>query len=119
MQIVVVDDSKAMRGIVMRAVRQAGYNVTFLEAGNGNEALATIRANKPDLVLCDWNMPELSGIDLLKALRAEGNGVKVGFVTSNGDPTTRDLAFQSGATFLITKPFTPDALKAALTPVLG
>jgi two-component system chemotaxis response regulator CheY len=119
MQIVVVDDSKAMRGIVMRAVRQAGYTATFLEAGNGADALTAIRGNQPDLVLCDWNMPEMSGIDLLKALRAEGNQVKVGFVTSNGDNTTRDLAFQSGATFLITKPFTPDALKAALGPVLG
>ena len=119
MQIVVVDDSKAMRSIVMRAVRQAGYGATFLEAGNGTEALATIRANQPNLVLCDWNMPEMTGIELLKKLREEGNQVRVGFVTSESDAATRDVAFQAGASFLITKPFTPDALKAALGPVLG
>lgn len=120
MQILVVDDSKAMRSIVMRAVRQAGYEaVTFAEATNGAEALKAIRAAAPTLVLADWNMPEMSGIDLLRALRAEGNEVKVGFVTSESDPAMRDQAFQSGALFMITKPFTPDTLKAVLQPVLS
>jgi len=119
MQILVVDDSKAMRSIVMRAVRQAGYDtVAFAEATNGAEALKQIRAAPPDLVLADWNMPEMSGIELLKTLRAEGNQVKVGFVTSESDPAMRDMAFQSGALFMITKPFTPDVLKAALGPVM-
>jgi two-component system chemotaxis response regulator CheY len=118
MQILVVDDSKAMRNIVMRAVRQAGYEVTFVEATNGAEALKAIRQAPPALVLSDWNMPEMSGIELLKALRAEGNGVKLGFVTSESDPGMRDLAFQSGAAFMLTKPFTPDAVRAVLAPVL-
>lgn len=69
--------------------------------------------------MADWNMPEMSGIELLQALRAEGNQVKVGFVTSESDPAMRDLAFQSGALFMITKPFTPDALKAVLGPVVS
>jgi two-component system chemotaxis response regulator CheY len=120
MHILVVDDSKAMRSIVMRAIRQAGYEgVTFVEATNGAEALAAIRAAPPALVLSDWNMPEMSGIDLLKALRAEGNAVKLGFVTSESDPSMRDLAFQSGAAFMLTKPFTPDAVRAVLGPVLA
>ncbi len=120
MQILVVDDSKAMRSIVMRAVRQAGYEgVTFLEAANGAEALKAIRAAPPALVLADWNMPEMNGIDLLKALRAEGNAVKLGFVTSESDPAMRDQAFQAGAAFMLTKPFTPDAVKAVLAPVLS
>ncbi|MGC3998688.1 MAG: response regulator [Anaeromyxobacter sp.] len=119
MQILVVDDSKAMRSIVMRAVRQAGYEVTFVEASNGAEALKAIRATPPTLVMADWNMPEMSGIELLQALRAEGNQVKMGFVTSESDPSMRDLAFQSGALFMLTKPFTPEAIKAALAPVLS
>ncbi len=119
MQILVVDDSKAMRSIVMRAVRQAGYEgVTFVEAANGAEALKAIRAAPPSLVLADWNMPEMNGIDLLRALRAEGNPVKLGFVTSESDPGMRDLAFQSGAAFMLTKPFSPDAFRAVLGPVL-
>lgn len=120
MQIMVVDDSKAMRSIVMRAVRQAGYEgVAFVEAANGAEALKTIRGQAPTLVLADWNMPEMTGIELLHALRAEGNQVKVGFVTSESDPVMRDLAFQSGASFMLTKPFTPEAFKAVLGPVLA
>ena len=119
MQILVVDDSKAMRSIVMRAVRQAGYeSVAFVEATNGAEALKLIRASPPTLVLADWNMPEMSGIELLKTLRAEGNQIKLGFVTSESDPSMRDLAFQAGASFMITKPFTPDAIKAVLGPVM-
>ncbi|HYG66024.1 MAG TPA: response regulator [Anaeromyxobacteraceae bacterium] len=120
MQILVVDDSKAMRSIVMRAVRQAGYEgVTFSEATNGAEALQAIRATPPSLVLVDWNMPEMSGIELLRTLRSEGNDVKVGFVTSESDPSMREQAFQSGALFMISKPFTPDTLRAVLQPVLA
>lgn len=119
MQILVVDDSKAMRSIVIRAVRAAGFEgATFVEAANGAEALNAIRQAPPALVLSDWNMPEMSGIELLKALRAEGNAVKLGFVTSESDPGMRDLAFQTGAVFMLTKPFTPDAVRAALGPVL-
>jgi two-component system chemotaxis response regulator CheY len=118
MQIMVVDDSKAMRSIVMRALRQAGYDVTFVEAANGAEALEAIRAAPPSLVMTDWNMPEMSGIELLQALRAEGNTVKLGFITSESNSTMRDLALQSGALFMLAKPFTPDAVKAALAPVL-
>ncbi len=118
MQILVVDDSRAMRSIVMRAVRQAGYEASFVEATNGVEALEVIRRSPPTLVMADWNMPEMSGIALLQALRAEGNPVKVGFVTSESDPSMRDLAFQAGALFMLGKPFTPDAIKAVLDPVL-
>jgi two-component system chemotaxis response regulator CheY len=120
MQILVVDDSKAMRSIVMRAVRQAGFeSIAFVEAPNGAEALKLIRDTPPDLVLSDWNMPEMSGIELLKALRAEGIEVKLGFVTSESEPSMRELAFQSGALFMITKPFNPESLRVALAPVMA
>ncbi len=119
MQILVVDDSRAMRSIVIRAVRAAGVEAQFLEAQNGAEALAAIREAKPDLVLSDWNMPEMSGIDLLKALRAEGNGVAFGFVTSEGETSQRERAREAGALFLIVKPFSPDAVKEALAALPG
>ncbi len=120
MHILIVDDSKAMRSIVMRALRQAGFeNPVFHEACNGAEALKMIREATPDLVLADWNMPEVSGIELLKSIQAEGHKVKFGFITSESDPTMRELARQSGALFMISKPFTVDAVKAALQPVLS
>jgi len=119
-KVLIVDDSKAMRMIVMRTLRQAGYgSAEIREAGNGSEALALIRADAPDLVLCDWNMPELSGIDLLSRLNTEGPKVRFGFVTSEGTDTMRERARQEGALFLIAKPFTAETFGSALTPILG
>lgn len=120
MQILVVDDSRAMRSIVTRAVRAAGFeHAVFREASDGAEALAAVRRGQPDLVLCDWNMPELSGIDMLRTLRAEGNAVRVGFVTSEGDFRQREEAAAAGALFVLSKPFTPAAMKAALSLLAG
>ncbi len=119
MNILIVDDSKAMRSLVTRAVKAAGFaDATYREAGNGVEALVAIRATMPDLVLTDWNMPEMTGFELIKAIRAEGFGMKIGMVTSEADPGLRDQAIQAGALFLLCKPFTPDAVKAVLQPML-
>jgi two-component system chemotaxis response regulator CheY len=119
MKILVVDDSKAMRCLVMRALRQIGLGgQTFEEATNGAEALKAIRAAPPDLVLADWNMPEMNGIDLLTTLRSDGSDVRFGFVTSESSAEMRDQALKAGALFLLTKPFTAETLQAALAPVL-
>jgi two-component system chemotaxis response regulator CheY len=109
-----------MRQIVKRTLRQAGYlDVEVCEAGNGREALEVIAGQEPDLVLCDWNMPEMSGIELLTSLRSRGRDVPFGFVTSEGSPEMREKALNAGALFLIAKPFTPEAFREALAPVLG
>lgn len=120
MKILVVDDSKAMRMIVIRTLKQTGLG-TFqtVEANNGAEALAMIPDQKPDLVLSDWNMPEMKGIDLLKALRASGNTTRFGFITSESSPEVRKEAEEAGAAFLVTKPFTPNSFEAAISPVLA
>lgn len=109
MKILIIDDSKAMRMIVKRTLKQAGFgDATMSEATNGREGLAAIDAEMPDLVLCDWNMPEMTGIELLRELRARGNEVKFGFVTSEGTAEMRQQAQDSGAVFLISKPFTAE-----------
>ena len=119
MKILVVDDSKAMRMIVRRTLRQAGFgDHEVSEASNGREALKAVGENAPDLVLSDWNMPEMTGIELLDALRAQGNKVKFGFVTTEQTDQMRERAQSSGALCLIVKPFTPDDFKAALSSVL-
>jgi two-component system chemotaxis response regulator CheY len=119
MKILIVDDSKAMRMIVRRTLRQAGFDQHVVsEATNGKEALETVRQTKPDLILSDWNMPEMSGIELLEALNAEGVGVKFGFVTTERTPEMRMRASNAGASFHIVKPFTPDDFKEALRPLL-
>lgn len=107
MKILIVDDSKAMRMIVKRTLKQAGFgDATMSEATNGKEGLDAVKADAPDLVLCDWNMPEMTGIEFLRALRAEGNDTKFGFVTSEGTTEMRQQAQEAGALFLISKPFT-------------
>ena len=117
MRIMVVDDSKAMRMIVMRTMKQAGFrNHTFLEAGDGAEALAAITADPPDLVLSDWNMPKMSGIELLRGLRTAGCDVKFGFVTSESTPEMRSMSAEAGAGFLIAKPFNEDTFRDVLEP---
>lgn len=115
MRILIVDDSKAMRGIVMRSLRQAGFgDHTFEEAANGQLALAAVKTSPPDFVLCDLNMPEMGGMDFLKACRDDNVPVKVGFITSEATSDVLDAALAAGAAFLITKPFTAGALKDAM-----
>lgn len=120
MKILVVDDSTAMRMIVIRTLRKAGFrNHEFLEAPDGAVALETIRSNPPDLVMSDWNMPNLTGIELLRQLRADANPIPFGFVTSEYTSEMRALASQAGALFLIGKPFTEDTFREVLDPILA
>ena len=120
MRILIVDDSKAMRMIVIRSLRQAGFgDAEILEAPDGVQALEVIRSEAPDLVLSDWNMPDMSGIELLRAMNAEGLSVPLGFVTSESTAPMRKQALEAGARFLLAKPFTADALEQALSGVVG
>jgi two-component system chemotaxis response regulator CheY len=117
-KLLIVDDSKAMRMIVRRALRQANIvEHTVEEAANGEEALQKLAAGGFDLVLADWNMPQMNGIDLLKAVKAQGISCHFGFVTSEGTGDIRSVATENGAEFLIVKPFTPEALHDALKPL--
>jgi two-component system chemotaxis response regulator CheY len=118
-KILVADDSRVMRQIVIRTLRQAGYDDhDVVEAENGRDALAKVGSEQPDLVLSDWNMPEMTGLECLQALRASGSTVPFGFVTSEGSPEMRERAENAGALFLIAKPFTADTFRDALDGVL-
>lgn len=120
MDILLVDDSKTMRQLVKRALRQAGYeNLQIGEAGNGAEALTMMHASQPKLVLSDWNMPEMLGIDLLRQVRSANCQVPFGFITSESSDDIREAAEKAGASFFITKPFTPENIDAALSPLMS
>ena len=117
MKIMIVDDSAAMRMIVKQTLRQAGFEGHDIsEVEDGAKALAAIKAGSPDLVLSDWHVPKLSGIELLEKLAADGLKVKFGFVTTTATPDMRTRATSAGAQFLISKPFTPESFKKALGP---
>jgi two-component system, chemotaxis family, chemotaxis protein CheY len=92
-KILVADDSRVMRQIVIRTLRQAGYDDhEIVEAEDGRDALDKVASEQPDLVLSDWNMPNMTGIECLQALRSSGSTVPFGFVTSEGSAEMRDKA---------------------------
>jgi two-component system chemotaxis response regulator CheY len=119
MKILVTDDSKAMRMIVIRTLRQAGFaGHDIIEAENGQQGLTLTRSEAPDLILSDWNMPEMNGIDFLRALRGSGDATPFCFVTSEGSDEMREAAAQAGAMGLIAKPFTAEVFADALSAVV-
>jgi two-component system, chemotaxis family, chemotaxis protein CheY len=119
-KILVADDSRVMRQIVIRTLRQAGYDDhDIVEAEDGRDALNKIAAESPDLILSDWNMPNMTGIECLEALRSSGSAVPFGFVTSEGSPEMREKAAKAGAMFLIAKPFNEDTFKEHLDGVIS
>jgi two-component system chemotaxis response regulator CheY len=111
----VIDDSRAVRIIIGNILREAGLEV--VEAANGLEALAQMERH-PDvgLMLVDWNMPEMNGLDLIRAVRARPtcDAVRILMVTSEaqGEQVTR--ALDAGANEYLMKPFNKDVLVAKL-----
>lgn len=120
MKVLIVDDSKAMRMIIKRMLRQAGFeDVEADEAVNGKEALEKIKSAPPDVVLLDWNMPEMNGIDVALNLKQSGSTVKYGFVTSEGTQEMKQMATDAGANFFICKPFTVESFQSQLAPMMS
>jgi two-component system chemotaxis response regulator CheY len=112
----VVDDSRTIRTILRRILVEIGYQVS--EAANGVEALQVIEASGNDiaLVLADWNMPEMNGLDLLKRLRQkpELSSVVVVMVTTEAELGHMASALEAGANEYVMKPFTKEILKEKL-----
>jgi len=112
-----VDDSRMIRKVARRIVENAGYAV--LEAENGEEGLARCRASMPDLVITDWNMPVMSGIEFVTALRAIPTAVppKVVFCTTNSGAKDIHKGIEAGADEYVIKPFDEAALMSRLQAV--
>ena len=108
----VVDDSRAIRMILAKTLKELGFEVS--EAANGREALEVIEADKTamTLVLADWNMPEINGLDLLKRLRQnpELSSLVVVMVTTETELDQMAAALEAGANEYVMKPFTKDIL---------
>ena len=120
MRVLIVDDSEILRGSLRRAMTQAGLGEhEYLEAENGRIALELIERDSVDLVLCDWNMPEMSGIELLEAVSAAERSIPFLFVTSEATASMRKRAKEAGALGCVSKPLTAEALRNALAGTLG
>lgn len=115
MKILVVDDSSTMRRLIVRALQEAGVgDHTYLQAADGLEAFPLVADEAPRLVLADWTMSGVDGMDLLRALRANGNAVPFGFITAQASEARRAEALRAGAQFLVGKPFTAQSLGAVV-----
>jgi two-component system chemotaxis response regulator CheY len=109
-----VDDSRVVRKVANRIISSLGYVVT--EAENGEEALARCKAAMPDLILLDWEMPVMTGVQFVAALRQIGGGMtpKVVFCTSKSDAPDIHKGIDAGADEYVTKPFDEQTLLAKL-----
>ncbi len=121
-RLLIVDDSSAMRKMVERSLRLAEVEIEHVwEAGNGNEALAVLRDNAVDLILCDINMPEMNGLEFLKHRMAEGlsKSVPVIMITSESGEAEVVQAISYGALGYIRKPFSAREVREQIVPLLA
>ena len=112
-RVLVADDSSTMRKIILRSLQAVGVK-DVAEAADGVEALALFAPGKFDLVLTDWNMPAMNGLELLKAIRAQDTQVPVIMVTTEAEKSRILEAIQAGVTDYLVKPFQPDTLREKL-----
>jgi two-component system chemotaxis response regulator CheY len=118
MKILVVDDMSTMRRIVKNIVKQLGFaNVD--EAENGQEALVKLKSESFGLVISDWNMPVMTGIDLLRAIRADDKlkAIPVLMVTAEAQKENLVEAIQAGVSNYIVKPFTAEILQEKMNKI--
>nr|WP_063573199.1 chemotaxis response regulator CheY [Luteibacter rhizovicinus] len=120
MKILVVDDFSTMRRIVRNLLVELGFTNTLIqEAEDGNAALVMLRAQPFDLVVTDWNMPNMTGIELLRAIRADAalKSMPVLMVTAENNRDQIIAAAQSGVNGYVVKPFTAVTLKEKLDKI--
>jgi two-component system OmpR family response regulator len=115
-RLLVVDDEQALLDLLGDALRFAGYEV--LVAGDGREALRSVAASTPDLVVLDVNLPDLDGFEVLRRLRAEGDRVPVVFLTARDDPDDLRTGFDRGGDDYVAKPFSLEELDLRIQAVL-
>jgi two-component system chemotaxis response regulator CheY len=119
--VLVVDDSAAIRKILQRVLRQTGMAIGAIhEAGDGQEALAVLKLHRPALILTDINMPKMDGLQFLAALKGSDlwRDIPVVMITTEGGETKVGEAVKLGAAGYVRKPFTADQIKEKLVGIL-
>lgn len=121
MRILIVDDSSTMRRIIGNVVMQLGFTKDdFDEAEDGVKAWKLLSESQYDIILTDWNMPNMNGLELVKKVRGEGNHMKVPIImiTTEGGKSEVITALKAGVNNYIVKPFNAQVLKEKLDGVL-
>ena len=117
--ILVVDDSKVMRDMIVACLRAIG-GTSFVHASSGLEALERLSLAPFDLMVLDLNMPDVGGVEVLEFVRAQDKLAKlpVLIVTTRGDEESRERVMRAGASSFLAKPFTPEAIIAIVRAIL-
>lgn len=119
MKILVVDDFATMRKVVRNLLKQVGYeNIT--EAEDGAIALRVLKSQKVDFIISDWNMPNMNGLELLKAVRADGDLAKTPFLMVTAEALQENViaAVKAGVSNYIVKPFTAEVLNEKIKKIV-
>jgi two-component system chemotaxis response regulator CheY len=121
MKVLIVDDSRYMRKVVQSYFTEMKLVCTYLEASNGKDALEQLKANPVDLVMLDWNMPKMSGIEFLKEVRSmeQYKKLPIIMVTSEAAKLNVIEAFKEGITGYIVKPINGNALKEKIASIFN
>ncbi len=121
--LMIVDDSATMRKIIMRTVRMSGLEFERTEeAGNGAEAIEKLTADPVDIILCDVNMPEMGGLEMVKKVRSDIPAcadTKIIMVSTESSQELIDGVIADGADGYVTKPFTPEKFQEKLSPFMN
>lgn len=112
-RVLVADDSSTMRKIILRSLQAVGVTDT-VEAADGVEAVDKFKQQPVDIVLTDWNMPNKSGLEVIKEIRALNATVPIIMVTTEAEKTRVLEAIQSGVSDYLVKPFTAEVLREKL-----
>jgi len=118
MKVLLVDDSRTMRNIQKSILTQLGYT-EIQEAADGLDALSKVGAFDPDLLLVDWNMPNMDGLTFVKKFRADGKKAPIIMVTTEAEKVRVVEAIKAGINNYVVKPFTPDSLKARIEETMA
>jgi two-component system chemotaxis response regulator CheY len=118
MKILLVDDSKTMRNIQKAVLTQLGHSDVH-EACDGQDALSKVGAIKPDLILVDWNMPNMDGLTFVKAYRQSNKTTPMIMVTTEAEKSRVIEAIKAGVNNYVVKPFTPDLLSQRIGETLA
>lgn len=118
MRILVVDDFATMRRIVKNILKQLGYT-NFVEAQDGREALKILKSQSIDFIVSDWNMPNMTGLELLKAVRADDEIKDIPFLMVTAEALKENIveAVKAGVSNYIVKPFTAETLKGKIEKI--
>jgi two-component system chemotaxis response regulator CheY len=120
--VMIVDDSGAMRSVIKKVITISGFKMSLcMEAGNGREALERLQGNRVDVIVSDINMPEMGGIELLRALSQDVlyRSIPVIIVSAEGSSERMKEALDRGAKGFIKKPFLPEDIRNVLHGVIG